>query len=296
MSEPSPDRAHRPGSAPLPLSGARNIPALLSALHAEKRSCTVVLSGAPGGGIHLRDGLVVAVETPGAPGVEALLLRSGRLTEEAWAEVRAADPAHERLREELVTRGLLGAAELEITGLAALYDAAFALSLTSTVDWEVTGERPLLHTGAGVTPERLVAETSRRIGMLAMEPGATARFARARPRATAGAGGGPGAGGGSRLPSRLREVLTATDGRRTPRDLAFALGRGLFAVMLDLRRLIALNLVEDPGAPVASGRPSTAPRTPGPAAPRPAAPASTLPRRNPGHHLPDPSAPPPVLP
>jgi hypothetical protein len=290
MSDPSPDRAHRPGPAPLPLSGARNIPALLSALHAEKRSCTVVLSGAPGGEIHLRDGLVVAVETPGAPGVEALLLRSGRLTEEAWAEVRAADPAHERLREELVTRGLLGAAELEITGLSALYDAAFALSLTSTVDWEVTGERPLLHTGAGVAPERIVAETSRRIRMLAMEPGATARFARTRPRVTAGAGGG------SRLSPRLRDVLTATDGRRTPRDLAFALGRGLFAVMLDLRRLIALHLIDPPGAPVASGRPSTAPRTPGSAAPRPAAPASPLPRRAPGHHRPDPSAPPPVLP
>jgi hypothetical protein len=243
----------------------------------------VVLSGTPGGEIHLRDGLVVAVESPGAPNVEALLLRSGRLTEEAWAEVRAADPTHERLGRELVARGLIGPVELEITGLAALFDAAFALALTTTVEWEVTEARPVLHTGAAVAPERLVAETSRRIRMPAMEPGAMARFARTRPRVTAAARV-PGAG--SPPAPRLQDVLAATDGRRTPRDIAFALGRGLFAVMLDLRHLVGLGLVERPSTAPRPGRPSTAPRVPAATAPAsPGAPASrtaVLPRRVPG--------------
>ncbi|MFG2375336.1 dihydrofolate reductase family protein [Streptomyces sp. NPDC048504] len=62
-----------------PLADSRNVPALLTALRTRQRSCTVVVTGTPGGSIHVRDGLVVAMETPGAPGIEALLLRSGRI-------------------------------------------------------------------------------------------------------------------------------------------------------------------------------------------------------------------------
>lgn len=47
-----------------PLADSRNIPSLLTALQARARSCTVVVSGTPGGSIHVRDGLVVAMETP----------------------------------------------------------------------------------------------------------------------------------------------------------------------------------------------------------------------------------------
>ncbi|MER7184839.1 hypothetical protein ABT404_36155 [Streptomyces hyaluromycini] len=73
------------------------------------------------------------------------------------------------------------------------------------------------------------------------------------------------------------------DGRRRPQDapgdIAFALGRGLFAVMLDLRDLLALGLLQPPSATPAD-RPSTAPRTPPApptAAPQPS--ATPLPRR-----------------
>lgn len=41
--------------------------------------------GSPGGTFHLHGGLVVAVESPGAPAPEALLLRSGRIGGEEWA-------------------------------------------------------------------------------------------------------------------------------------------------------------------------------------------------------------------
>ncbi|MEU9456015.1 hypothetical protein [Streptomyces sp. NPDC048277] len=254
----------------------RNVPGVLAALHTAQRSCTVLVSGSPGGVIHVRDGLVVGMETPGAPGVEVLLLKSHRIAEDDWTAARAtgADPA--RLALELVAQGLLGATELEITGRAALFDAAFALALTRPDGWEVTAPRPLLDTGTAVPPDRLVTETSRRIRLLANERGVTARFARDRldpaptardPQQTA------------RLSPRHRTVLAAADGRRTPRDIAFTLGRGLFAVMLDLRDLLALGLLQAPSATIA-GRPSTALRTPPSppmAAPQPA--ATPLPRR-----------------
>ncbi|MGQ4431164.1 hypothetical protein ACN6K3_002292, partial [Streptomyces sp. SAS_260] len=85
------------------------------------------------------------------------------------------------------------------------------------------------------------------------------------------------------LPARHRAVLTTTDGRRTARDVAFTLGRGLFAVMLDLRHLLDRGLVE-PHTPPPDRRPSTAPRvsstTATPSVPGPA----SLPRRLPGRN------------
>ncbi|KUO09624.1 DUF4388 domain-containing protein [Streptomyces sp. DSM 15324] len=254
----------------------RNLPSLLSGLHAQRRSCTVSVTGRPGGTLHVRDGLVVAMETPGAPGAEAILLRSGRLTEEAWTAVRATDSTHEHLARELVAAGLIGAGELEVLCLGAVFDAAFALSLNRPVDWEVGDPVPVLHAGAGVPPERLVAETTRRFGMLEKEPGAIARSTRARVHPTPSAGLPEST---ARLSPRHLDLLSAVDGRRTPRDLAFSLGRGLFAVLLDLRHLTGLGLVEYAPPPGAAGRPSTAPRTPAAA---PAAPATTgLPRRLP---------------
>lgn len=256
---------------------ARNLPALLSDLNEQHRSCTVAVSGTPAGTIHVRDGLVVAMETPGTPGVEALLLKSGRLTEQAWTSVLASDRSHEHLARELVAAELIGAGELQIVSLGALFDAAFVLSLNRPTGWEVGDPLPVLNAGTGVTPERLVAETTRRFGMLAQEPGAIARSTRDRvhhtpaarqPRAT------------TLLLPRHRHLLSEVDGRRTPRDIAFTLGRGLFAVLLDLRHLMGRQLVEY-ATPTAAERPSTAPRASTPSV-KPPAPATTgLPRRQP---------------
>ncbi|MFC4503915.1 MULTISPECIES: hypothetical protein [Streptomyces] len=266
---------------------ARNLPSLLSGLHAGRRSCTVSVSGTPGGTIHVRDGLVVAMETPGAPGTEAILLKSGRLTEKSWASVRATDTTHEHLAKELVGQGLVGAGELEMVSLGALFDAAFALSLNRQTSWEVGDPVPVLYAGVGVQPERLVAETTRRFAMLTDEPGSLAAYTRARIQPTPAAGLPESV---AVLPPRHRDLLAAADGRRTPRDLAFTLGRGLFAVLLDLRLLLDLQLVHFE----APARPSTAPRVPGaptatPTAPVP--PATELPRRLPGRTGRQPTAP-----
>ncbi|MFJ2608537.1 hypothetical protein ACIQOU_12405 [Streptomyces sp. NPDC091279] len=270
-----------------PGTGPRTVPALLADLLARKQSCTVRVTGAPGGTIHVRDGLVVAMETPAAPGIESLLLRSGRITEESWASVCATDTTHAHLAEALVARGLVGGGELEVVSLSALFDAAFALSLSRPEGWEVSEPVPVLHRNAGITPERLVGETVRRAELLAGAPGSIAEFARSRMQVAPGAQV-PGAVGA--LPARHQDVLANTDGRRTPRDLAFALGRGLFAVMIDLRRLLALGLVQ-PTAPAAPQRPSTATR--GPATPAPASPTAVpLPRRLPGRGTPAPTRPP----
>lgn len=98
-------------------------------------------------------------------------------------------------------------------------------------------------------------ETARRIGLLSEEPGSVARSARTRMRPA------PVVAGTARTqPARPHNVLVPTDGRRTPRDMAFALGRGLYPVMLGLRRPEEPGLVqwEDP-APRPT-RPSTASR------------------------------------
>ncbi|MEV6544085.1 hypothetical protein [Streptomyces sp. NPDC051665] len=269
-----------------PLADSRNVPALLATLRTQQRSCTVAVTGTPGGSIHVRDGLVVAMETPGAPGIEGLLLRSGRIGEQAWSAVRASDTTHEHLGAELVDRGLVGAAELEVISLGALFDAAFALSLAVPDSWEVTAPVPTLYRNAGVTPERLLGEVSRRVNLLAGEPGSVAALARTRmqPASTAHL-----PEPADRLPARHRAVLAAADGRRTARDIAFTLGRGLFAVMIDLRHLLDRGLVR-PHAPSANGRPSTAARiAPSAAHPSAMAPPSalgsaSLPRRLPGRN------------
>ena len=42
------------------------------------------VTGDPGGAVHLARGRVVAIETPGAPSPEVLLLRSRRVSESDW--------------------------------------------------------------------------------------------------------------------------------------------------------------------------------------------------------------------
>jgi hypothetical protein len=53
-------------------------------------------------------------------------------------------------------------------------------------------------------------------------------------------------------------VLSCADGRRTARDIAFALGRGVYGVTVEVSRLLAEGLVE-------IAEPRTAPVAPDPA-------------------------------
>lgn len=285
---------------------ARNVSALLLALRAQRRSATVRVSGTPGGTIHLRDGLVVAVETPGAPTVEAVLLRSGRIGDADWARVCAADPSGERRAAELHHRALVGAVELQVICTATAFDGAFAMSLSAPAGWDVTDRVPTLGVEPGIEPGRLTQETSRRLASLSRLIGAPADAARSPVRVAdgpvVGYAGSPASPEGrpgvlssqvmSSSPAvhcaRHAEILACVNGRRTPRDIAFALGRGLYPVLLDLVRMEGLGLVRRESRTTHSGRPSTAPRSAAPAGQPSFEPPERgpLPRRSPGGHGP----------
>jgi len=196
--------------------------------------------GAPGGTVYLTGGGVAAIETPGAPGPEVILLRSGRVPEADWETASAAAAVAGRpLRAELVRRGLVGAGELEAVLRTALADAMFAFAdgFVDTCRAEASAVDCALALDPAADAGWLLAEALRRIQVIVSFPD-QALHARDRVMAVPGALQ-PGAvlGGGR------DEILALADGRRSGRDLAFASGHGLYAVMLQLARMRAEGLL-----------------------------------------------------
>ncbi|HEY1916910.1 MAG TPA: hypothetical protein VGH27_15180 [Streptosporangiaceae bacterium] len=196
------------------------------------------ITGDPGGTIHLADGLVTAIETAGAPSAEVLLLRSRRLTDAQWdAAFAAATAAGHPMSTELAARGLVGAGELEALLLTALADAMFAVASGIVEEYraEPGAQAVTLPLDTGAVAEGLLAEAARRLKVLAALPAGFRHERLAAAPETA-----PGA-----APSRQghEEILALADGRRTPRDLAFALGRGVYATTLQLARMHEAGLL-----------------------------------------------------
>jgi hypothetical protein len=198
----------------------------------------------------MRDGAVIAASTPVAPGIEPLLLRSGRVSEADWSEVFTVAAPYGRVAAELVERGLLGTAAVEVVTQTAVFDAVFAIALggvTSCSAEPATPDDlpPLLPAEPGLAADRIVRETMRRLEVVA----GWQRFGlsiHSRPAPT-GTGRNP-----VIAPGRT-EILALVNGRMTARDIAFSLGRGLYSVLSDLAVLlkdgqIALD-------PPADGRP-----------------------------------------
>ncbi|MFG3497320.1 MarR family transcriptional regulator [Streptomyces sp. NPDC047928] len=263
----------------------------LGVLHLALAQCRVAGStmalrvrGRPGGTFHLRRGGVVAVESPGAPGVETLLLRSGRIREADWARLpppapapapapsrvsdaasgaaagpapgtdppgapdaapgaaRAAAPAvvSGRSCAELVARGLVGAAELQVISAMALQDAVFAVVAGDMEDCVAEQEQgPLVPVAPGEDPLRLLDVAARRLGALAALPHAVLPD---RERVVAGRGV-EGAAVEALAPHR-REILFLANGRRTARDIAFVIGRGVYHVTVEMSRMLGEGLLE----------------------------------------------------
>lgn len=209
---------------------------------------------------------MVAVRTAGAPGPETLLMRTGRA-----AEAAGAAPEDRRV----------GAAELEVVRMVAVYDAAFAVVSGRVDDCAVRagdGPRPA---GRGERPERLVREAVRRVEALKRLPSAVLPH---DDRLVVAPGTGREAAGG---PPLRREILLLADGRRTCRDLAYATAHGVYAVTVEVSRMLGDGLLEravpEAGAPGAAGEAKPIlPRGPVPDRAAPAGPQS-LPRRLPGH-------------
>ncbi|WP_062430462.1 hypothetical protein [Herbidospora daliensis] len=210
--------------------------------------------GSPGGIVHVRDGLVVAATTPASPGPESLLIRSGRVSETAWNEAFTAGAPDDRLAAELVARGSVGEAGLEAVCLSAVFDAVFAMALFGVEDSqpEPTDDNdvpPPLPVVPGIERERLARETARRLAIteewreLGITPFIRPTAVRPIPALTIAA-------------DHLRhEILTKANGRRTPRDIAFALGQGLFVVIKEIAALVREGLLTiTPPAPQVDDR------------------------------------------
>ncbi|MFI6618263.1 MarR family transcriptional regulator [Streptomyces sp. NPDC050528] len=240
------------------------------------------VSGRPGGTFHLRGGLVVAVESPGAPGPEALLLRSGRIGGEQWADLVRESGGTRWPLDGLVAHGYAGAAQLRIVCVLALHDAAFAVAAGDVDGCELAPDaQPFAPVSLGEPSARLLQDATRKLAAITALP-YPVRPDRERPRAPAHALDEAGLG------LLQRELLTHVDGRRTARDLAFRTGRGVYPVTAEVARMLAEGLLEcaDSPVPIPVRLPPEAPvvrRREQPALPPPqfTAPAE-LPRRRPG--------------
>ncbi|GAA2434439.1 hypothetical protein GCM10010191_56080 [Actinomadura vinacea] len=224
----------------------------------ERFSGTLRIEGGQAGAVTMRDGLVVAAGTPAAPGPESLLLRSGRISEADWTDAFAAAAPHGRMAAELVDRGLLGAAGLQVLTQVAVVDAVFAMALCGvrTCTAEPYGEddlAPLLPADPGLDAHRLVRETARRLAAASQWREFGLEINR-RPHPAVPEPVPPDDG------APRGDVLSKVNGRRTVRDIAFSLGRGLYSVMHDLATLTQDGLITfEPQLPAEPATPEPTP-------------------------------------
>ncbi|MFD9698357.1 hypothetical protein [Lentzea sp. NPDC059081] len=201
------------------------------------------VTGNAGGVFHLRDGAVLAVDSPGSPGAETLLVGSGRVTAEDWTAALVDSVEARSLRAALVARGIVGQAEARALALAAVQDGAFAVAAGEVENCDVIDDAdvPLLPVADGVGADLLLAETARRLDAVASlaVPLSPYRDRVVPGREAAG------------LTAERREIVAHATGRRTARDVAFAVGRGLYPVTVEMSRMLGEGVLEI-ASPVAS--------------------------------------------
>jgi hypothetical protein len=233
------------------------------------------VSGEPGGVIYLSGGEVSYIDTPAAPGLDVLVVRSGRVTDQGWRSAFAAGHVTAEVGQALVAHSLLGRRELEVFTLSAMFDAAMCvLPMISGSYRFLPGTRHWLGSIRPVGVDMLMREVARRQAMLdrlngpALPPTATVIPVR-RLR-----------GGRVTITAQQWEIVTHANGHRSIRDLAWTLGRGVFAVTMEIHRLIARGMVEVTGAASATAADGEA-----------AGERSDLPQRRPGSSWPGPPSP-----
>ena len=211
----------------------------LSECGREEATGELRVSGKPGGVFHLRGGLVVAVESPGAPGPEVLLLRTGRISGEQWTQLLAETREARWPEEAMIAHGCAGAAQLRVICMMAMQDAAFAV-VAGRVDGcgPLGPSVPCASVEVGEAPGRLLQGAVRKLTAVATLP-RPVRPDRERPVLA------PGADSESdQLSLTQRELLSYVDGRRTARDLAFLVGRGVYTVTVEVARMLGEGLLE----------------------------------------------------
>lgn len=194
--------------------------------------------GNVGGVFHLRDGVVVAVDSPGAPGAETLLLGSGRILRKDWTAALVDSVETLSFRAALVARGVVKSTEMQVIAMAAMQDGAFAVAAGEIEECFVdeSVDQPLLTESDGVAPDLLLSETARRLDALASLPSSLSPY---RDRVVASCGTEP-----AGLTAERRAIISHASGRRTARDIAFVLGRGLYPVTIDAARMLGDGLLE----------------------------------------------------
>jgi hypothetical protein len=225
---------------PAASTGYETVRAVLVDCEPERRFGVVRVTGEPGGLIYLADGGVIAIETSGAPGADAVLLRSGRIREPEWTAAFTSAAAHGQLAAELTKRGLIGAAELEAVLRITLADSMFAVASGLVEECALeSGSAPiLLPLSPPASPTWLLAETARRLEVLARAADASALVRHDRDRVTADP-----ERPAVTLSPRQEQLLALANGRRTARDMAFVTGQGVYAVSLELTRMNRAGLV-----------------------------------------------------
>ncbi|GGU34275.1 MarR family transcriptional regulator [Lentzea flava] len=203
---------------------------------------TLHVLGNPGGRIHLRDGGIICVESAGSPGPDALLLRTGRISESEWTAALTTG-----------TRGNIGETELHVVAMMATQDAAFTIVAGDIEDCTFTPQTldvPVAMSTA-IDPIRLLQETSRRISsLLALKHPLSPHRDRLAPA--------PGSHLRDLGPVR-GEILAHATGRRTTRDIAFASGRSVYPVTIEACRMVADGLLTIvPGTTVTAAGPQLA--------------------------------------
>ncbi|MEU8791039.1 MarR family transcriptional regulator [Streptomyces sp. NPDC048643] len=210
------------------------------------------VSGRPGGVFHLHDGCVVAVESPGAPGPEARLLRSSRVSGEQWAELLREAGGTRWPQAGLIAHGYAGAAQLRVVCMMAMQDAAFAVVAgdVEACDPLDAAFEPYAPVDQGEMPGRLLQDAARKLAAVA------ALTRPVRPDRERPVQGAVADESRDRLPPQQRELFVHADGRRTARDIAFVTGLGVYTATVGMARLLGEGLLELPEAP-ASASPVT---------------------------------------
>jgi hypothetical protein len=200
----------------------------------------LLVTGDPGGVIHLADGAIAAIQTSGAPSAEVILLRSHRVSEAAWDAAFTAAASNGRpMGAELVAADAIGAGELEALLRIALADAVFVLAsgLVEECRAQPGPVDCLLPLEPGAEADALLDEATRRLRVLTGRPGGNRRD-RDRVIPVPGAVR-------PRLPlsHSQDEIMSIADGRRSARDMAFALGRGVYLTTLELAQMREAGLL-----------------------------------------------------
>ncbi|GAA3838134.1 hypothetical protein GCM10022243_00760 [Saccharothrix violaceirubra] len=167
------------------------------------------IAGNPGGLFYLRDGVVTGVRSPGSPGADTL-----------------------------VARGNVGNADTRALTATVLHDGAFAM-VTGDIERYVIGgsaELPFVPASDGVTVDQLLAETTDRLDVVASLPVLVSPH---RDRVVPARSAGP-----AELGAERQEIVAHATGRRTARDIAFAIGASLYPVTAEISRMLDEKLLE----------------------------------------------------